>query len=149
MSKVQSAFMIDLNQVSLALRNATSRSMVLLDEFGKGTISAGGDLFAATFVVGCIDSCRPDGAGLFCGVIKHLTSRGASCPKVLAATHFHEVFREDMLDPDELPVTFVHMQVMLRSSSGKIIEAGGAGEDDDIEDDASVLPGDRITYLYR
>lgn len=33
--------MIDLNQVSLALRNATERSLILLDEFGKGTVSAG------------------------------------------------------------------------------------------------------------
>lgn len=33
--------MIDLNQVSLALRNATSRSLVLLDEFGKGTAPSG------------------------------------------------------------------------------------------------------------
>jgi hypothetical protein len=40
-AKVQSAFMIDLNQVSLALRNATPRSLILLDEFGKGTTAAG------------------------------------------------------------------------------------------------------------
>jgi len=33
--------MIDLNQVSFALRNATERSLILLDEFGKGTMSAG------------------------------------------------------------------------------------------------------------
>jgi DNA mismatch repair protein MSH5 len=33
--------MIDLNQVSLALRNATPRSLILLDEFGKGTITTG------------------------------------------------------------------------------------------------------------
>ncbi len=33
--------MIDLNQVSLALRNATPRSLILLDEFGKGTAAAG------------------------------------------------------------------------------------------------------------
>ncbi|KAI6030817.1 DNA mismatch repair protein MutS [Pisolithus orientalis] len=46
-SKVQSAFMIDLSQVSLALRNCTSRSLILLDEFGKGTISTGnGDLLS-------------------------------------------------------------------------------------------------------
>lgn len=31
-----SAFMIDLSQVSLALRGATPRSLVILDEFGKG-----------------------------------------------------------------------------------------------------------------
>jgi len=39
--QVQSAFMIDLAQVSLALRNCTARSLLLLDEFGKGTLSAG------------------------------------------------------------------------------------------------------------
>jgi len=32
-----SAFSIDLNQVSTAIRYATSRSLVILDEFGKGT----------------------------------------------------------------------------------------------------------------
>jgi hypothetical protein len=33
--------MIDLNQVSLALRNCTSRSLIILDEFGKGTLPSG------------------------------------------------------------------------------------------------------------
>jgi DNA mismatch repair protein MSH5 len=33
--------MIDLNQVSFALRNCTERSLILLDEFGKGTVSTG------------------------------------------------------------------------------------------------------------
>ena len=32
-----SAFMIDLNQVAAALNGATERSLVILDEFGKGT----------------------------------------------------------------------------------------------------------------
>jgi DNA mismatch repair protein MSH5 len=36
--------MIDLSQVSLALRNATARSLIVLDEFGKGTHSAGSSL---------------------------------------------------------------------------------------------------------
>jgi hypothetical protein len=31
-----SAFMIDVSQVSLALRRATSRSLLIIDEFGKG-----------------------------------------------------------------------------------------------------------------
>lgn len=44
-SKMQSAFMIDLNQVSLALRNMTTpRSLLILDEFGKGTLPAGQDI---------------------------------------------------------------------------------------------------------
>lgn len=42
--KVQSAFMIDLNQVSFALRNCTPKSLILLDEFGKGTVATGWSL---------------------------------------------------------------------------------------------------------
>ncbi|KAJ7610685.1 DNA mismatch repair protein MutS [Mycena rosella] len=99
-SKVQSAFMIDLNQVSLALRNSTARSLVLLDEFGKGTLSTGSYAF-----------------------FWHLLNRGPNCPKVLAATHFHDVFKEDLLDPDAVPITFLHMQVMFTSSSGHILDA--------------------------
>ncbi|KAH8104687.1 DNA mismatch repair protein MutS [Cristinia sonorae] len=140
-SKVQSAFMIDLNQVSLSLRNCTSRSLVLLDEFGKGTKAA-------------------DGAGLFCGVLKHLVNRGTSCPRVLVATHFHDVFRDDILNPDDLPITFVHMQVLLTSSKGELMAAsesrpGAVAYDfqnsleDDDQSEVHIAPNERITYLYR
>lgn len=112
--------MIDLSQVSLALRNSTSRSLILLDEFGKGTTST-------------------DGAGIFCGVIKYLLRRGDSCPKVLAATHFHDVFKPDMLDPQTLPFTPLHMQVMFTTHF-----------EQDIQDLPLVpKPSDKITYLYR
>lgn len=40
-SRVQSAFMIDLQQISLSLRLATERSLLIIDEFGKGTDSSG------------------------------------------------------------------------------------------------------------
>lgn len=40
-SKFQSAFMIDLQQVALAMSLATHRSLVIIDEFGKGTESSG------------------------------------------------------------------------------------------------------------
>lgn len=40
-SKVQSAFMIDLQQIALALSQATRRSLIVIDEFGKGTDSCG------------------------------------------------------------------------------------------------------------
>lgn len=39
--QIQSAFMIDLAQVSLAIRNCTARSLIVIDEFGKGTIPSG------------------------------------------------------------------------------------------------------------
>lgn len=135
-SKVQSAFMIDLSQVSLALRNCTSRSLIILDEFGKGTIPT-------------------DGAGLFCGVVKHLLNRGADCPMVLATTHFHEVFRKDLLDPDTLPVTFLHMQVLFTTTGGDPIDTDGLTSSDMFVDSETghrscvSVPGERITYLYR
>ncbi|KAG9146746.1 hypothetical protein Leryth_005075 [Lithospermum erythrorhizon] len=41
MTAEQSTFMIDLHQVGMMLRHATSRSLCLLDEFGKGTLAEG------------------------------------------------------------------------------------------------------------
>lgn len=40
-SKTQSAFMIDVQQIAFALKQATCRSLVVIDEFGKGTDSCG------------------------------------------------------------------------------------------------------------
>jgi hypothetical protein len=40
-SKMQSAFMIDVQQIARALNQATRRSLVAIDEFGKGTDSCG------------------------------------------------------------------------------------------------------------
>jgi DNA mismatch repair protein MSH5 len=69
-SRTQSAFMLDLQQISLGLSLATRRSLLIIDEFGKGTESS-------------------DGAGLACAVMEHLLSLGAERPKVIGATHFH------------------------------------------------------------
>jgi len=40
-SQLQSTFLIDLQQISAALRNSTVHSLVLIDEFGKGTVVPG------------------------------------------------------------------------------------------------------------
>ncbi|KAG0326787.1 MutS protein msh5 [Dissophora globulifera] len=91
-SSIQSAFMTDLQQVALALKLATKRSLVVLDEFGKGTASA-------------------DGAGMFCGVIEHFAKRHAQeRPMVLATTHFHELFENQLLDLN-LPISLFTMEV--------------------------------------
>ncbi|KAL8652401.1 MAG: hypothetical protein Q9210_002702, partial [Variospora velana] len=47
-TRAQSAFMIDLQQVTKALSLATRRSLVIVDEFGKGTNSNGKQVLAAT-----------------------------------------------------------------------------------------------------
>ncbi|KAI9713851.1 MAG: MutS protein msh5 [Bogoriella megaspora] len=95
-SKIQSAFIIDLQQIASALSLATSRSLIVVDEFGKGT-----------------DIC--DGAGLAAGVFDHLLSCKS---KVVAATHLHEIFEGGYLQERE-PLAFGHMEVQVdKTSSG-------------------------------
>ncbi|KAG9117287.1 MutS protein msh5 [Ceratobasidium sp. 392] len=114
-SKLQSSFMIDLSQVSLALRNSTARSLIVLDEFGKGSLST-------------------DGAGLFAGVVSHLLKREAECPKVLASTHFHELFTRGLIPPS-FPISYAYMNILLTQSSGAA--------------EADANPQTEITYLYK
>jgi DNA mismatch repair protein MSH5 len=99
-SKVQSAFMIDIQQISLALNLATHRSLLIIDEFGKGTDAK-------------------DGAGLTCGVLKHLLSLGKYCPKVIATTHFHEIFECSFLRPSE-QLKFANMEVRVDPEAAEI-----------------------------
>ena len=56
-SKFQSAFMIDLQQVALAMTLATHRSLVIIDEFGKGTDSSG--KFSVTLRVTAVNFFAP------------------------------------------------------------------------------------------
>ncbi|XP_060207306.1 DNA mismatch repair protein MSH5 isoform X10 [Lycium barbarum] len=77
MTAEQSTFMIDLHQVGIMLRHASPRSLCLMDEFGKGTLTE-------------------DGIGLLGGTINHF----ASCydpPKVLVCTHLTEIFDNSCL----------------------------------------------------
>ena len=111
--------MIDLNQVSYALRNCTARSLILLDEFGKGTLATG--TFAYSASSSTIIISLSDGAGLFCGVLMHLLARGADCPKVIAATHFHDVFQNGLSKPQSDPIAFRHMRIMFTSSMGSML----------------------------
>lgn len=103
-----------------------------------------------------------DGAGLLCGVLKHFMDRGPDCPKVLAATHFHDVFREDLLDPETVPISFLHMQVMFTSSTGMDMTSTSLDESSQIgtpsarrdslqrgDTGKTIGPGEKITYLYR
>lgn len=92
-----------------------------------------------------------DGAGLFCGVIKSLLARGADCPKVLATTHFHDLFHDDLLSPRLLPITYVHMEVLFTTADGEVIIGSDYA---DAADQAGstcrkIGHGEKITYLYR
>src|SRR5258708_17181333 len=67
----QSTFMVEMQETAHILRHATARSLVLLDEIGRGT---------ATF----------DGLSIAWAVAEHLARDGAG-PKTLFATHYHEL----------------------------------------------------------
>jgi DNA mismatch repair protein MSH5 len=98
-SKVQSAFMIDMQQIAIALNSCTRRSLLVIDEFGKGT-----------------DTC--DGAGLAAGVIQHLLSLEAEAPKALVATHFHEIFELGLFN-EARNISVAHMEVRVDDSHGR------------------------------
>ena len=68
----QSTFMVEMQETANILNSATSRSLVVLDEIGRGT---------ATF----------DGLSLAWAVAEHLATHPTVRPKTLFATHYHEL----------------------------------------------------------
>jgi DNA mismatch repair protein MutS len=68
----QSTFMVEMQETAHILNQATSRSLVVLDEIGRGT---------ATF----------DGLSIAWAVAEHLAKNARARPKTLFATHYHEL----------------------------------------------------------
>lgn len=68
----QSTFMVEMSEVANILRNATSNSLLILDEIGRGT---------STF----------DGLSIAWAVVEHISNPRFLGAKTLFATHYHEL----------------------------------------------------------
>ena len=72
LSAGQSTFMVEMTEVAEILKHATSRSLLILDEIGRGT---------STF----------DGMSIAQAVLEHCADRRKLGAKTLFATHYHEL----------------------------------------------------------
>jgi len=104
LARGQSTFMVEMSETSAILHNATDRSLVLLDEIGRGT---------STY----------DGVAIAWAVTEHLHDR-VGC-KTMFATHYHELM--------QLPERLEHarnLNVAVRETGDTVVflhrlEAGG------------------------
>jgi len=74
LARGNSTFMVEMNETANILNNATTRSLVVLDEIGRGT---------STY----------DGISIAWAVAEHLHGAGDAGPRTLFATHYHELTR--------------------------------------------------------
>ena len=71
-SSGESTFMVEMNETASIMNNISDRSLILLDEIGRGT---------STY----------DGISIAWSIAEYLHSNGSTQPKTLFATHYHEL----------------------------------------------------------
>ena len=71
-SSGESTFMVEMNETASIMNNVSERSLILLDEIGRGT---------STY----------DGISIAWSVAEYLHDNGIAAPKTLFATHYHEL----------------------------------------------------------
>ncbi|XP_027939207.1 DNA mismatch repair protein MSH5 isoform X4 [Vigna unguiculata] len=101
MTAEQSTFMIDLHQVGMMLRHATSQSLCLVDEFGKGTLTE-------------------DGIGLLAGTINHFVTCHEP-PKVFVCTHLMDLLHGHSLTKSE-QIKFYTMSILRPDDNSTYID---------------------------
>jgi DNA mismatch repair protein MutS len=85
----QSTFMVEMNEVATILRNASRRSLLLLDEVGRGT---------STY----------DGLSIAWAILEFISDPGVIFARTLFATHYHEL---NMLENQIEGIVNAHVEV--------------------------------------
>jgi DNA mismatch repair protein MutS len=80
LTRGNSTFMVEMNETANILHHATPRSLVVLDEVGRGT---------STY----------DGLAIAWAVVERLHGEGAAGPRTVFATHYHELTQLDQSLP--------------------------------------------------
>jgi DNA mismatch repair protein MutS len=97
LARGQSTFMVEMTETANVLRNATSRSLVLLDEVGRGT---------STY----------DGLSIAWAVMEYLHENLQANPKTLFATHYHE-----LTQLEQLLQRVVNLNLSARAEGGRVV----------------------------
>jgi DNA mismatch repair protein MutS len=96
-SSGESTFMVEMNETASIMNNISDRSLLLLDEIGRGT---------STF----------DGVSIAWAIAEYLHQNGSAKPKTLFATHYHEL--NELSDKFERIRNF---HVSVREQGNKVI----------------------------
>jgi len=97
LARGRSTFLVEMGETANILHNATSRSLILLDEIGRGT---------STF----------DGLSIAWAVTEYLHRSEEARPKTLFATHYHE-----LTELEELLPRLRNMNVLVRETEDSIV----------------------------
>jgi DNA mismatch repair protein MutS len=97
LSKGESTFMVEMTETASILNNLSDRSLVLMDEIGRGT---------STY----------DGISIAWAIVEHLHNNSKAKGKTLFATHYHELNQL----AEDLP-RVKNFNVSVREAGGKIL----------------------------
>lgn len=97
LSSGESTFMVEMNETASILNNVSDRSLVLLDEIGRGT---------STY----------DGISIAWAITEYLHNSKQARPKVLFATHYHE-----LIEMEEQYERIKNYHVSVKEIDGRVI----------------------------
>ena len=97
LARGESTFMVEMNEAANILNNTTAKSLILMDELGRGT---------STF----------DGLSIAWAIVEFLHQRPDAHPRTLFATHYHE-----MTELENLLERVVNFNVQVREEGDQVI----------------------------